>query len=561
MATTVLIYLAGSDAVPSADALGGFAHHFERSCLLENNGNQVSEAATIATGMLAINHELSTRKALAFDPLRLRPVCTTDSIYPWIWDLASSSGLRSAVVAWPGILDAADSPTPMVTELALIGKPNEAGEWPLFNCSVSSGVSSDAIASARVTPEGLDATLLPDPSLWKAQPDQNVNPTGLLMARSLSTLGALEVLAGDGLDLAVIGFSVPGSPEHATALGTHLLDLVLDRLPAILGSDLELLIVSSNRDACNITLAGSRPCKIPENFRIHVQDAAPTMLGMLGLEPPTLMRGHNMLLPTTSMSSELIFEVPQVTKNTDLDRLVEAFEAGELAALPDELNKELQSFARRKLGLRVVIGFQQRDFNYALKNAELIVRLHPVEQTLWTAAYAANRIGDLDRAGELSRRLLEAFPGTPAALLSSLLGSNSIPLEHKRVIIDSIEPASLTGATMRSLWGRTAILTERVDDGIEVLTRLIQERRHFPIDRFVLASAFHNRGDHQDALRVLGQLGSKPRADIEMRLLRGSILFSLNQHDACRELTEATLIHYPHEKRAMAIIRKLDQTN
>ena len=150
--------------------------------------------------------------------------------------------------------------------------------------------------------------------------------------------------------------------------------------------------------------------------------------------------------------------------------------------------------------------------------------------------------------------------GTPAALLSSLLGSNSIPLEHQRVIIDSVEPASLTAATMRSLWGRTAILTERVDDGIEVLTRLIQERRHFPIDRFVLASALHKRDDHQGALRVLGQLGSKPRADLEMRLLRASILYSLDQHDACRELTEATLAHYPHEKRAMALIRKLDQT-
>ena len=560
MATTVLIYLAGSDAVPSAGALSGFAHHFERSCLVENNGNHVSEAVTIATGMLAINHELSTRKTLAFDPLRLRPVCTTDSPHPWIWDLASNTGLRCAMVAWPGILDASDSPTPMVTELALVGQPNQAGEWPLFNCSVSPEVPVDAIASARVTAEGVDATLLPDPSLWKAPPGQNDNPTRLFMTRSLGTLGALEVLAGDGLDLAVIGFSVPGSPEQSTKLGTHLLDLALERLPAILGSDLELLIVSSNRDACNITLAGSRPCRVPENFRVHVQDAAPTVLGMLGLEPPKLMRGHNLLLPTTSMSSELIFEVPEVTKSSDLDRLVEAFEAGELAALPEERSKELQGFARRKLGLQVVFGFQQRDFNYALKSAELLVRLHPVEQTLWTAAYAANRVGDLDRAGELSRRLLEAFPGTPAALLSSLLGSNSIPLEHQRVIIDSVEPASLTAATMRSLWGRTAILTERVHDGIEVLTRLIQERRHFPIDRFVLASALHKRDDHQGALRVLGQLGSKPRADLEMRLLRASILYSLDQHDACRELTEATLAHYPHEKRAMALIRKLDQT-
>ena len=562
MATTVLIYLTGSHAAPSADALAGCSTRLERGCWLEDNGNYVTEAATIGTGMLAIKHEVSMRKALAFDPLRLRPTCTTDSIYPWIWDLATSAGLRTAVVGWPGILDVNDSPSPMVSELALIGQTSDSGDRPVPSCSVSPGVSPEAIASARITPEKVDPAVLPDRSLWVEKPDgadeDAVDPVRFFMARAISTIAALEVLAEKGLDLAVISLGVPGTPEQSSALGTHLLDLALDRLPSILGPDLEFMIISSNRTVCRFTLAVNRSLEIPENFRLRIQDSAPTILGLLGLERPQQMRGHNLLHPNESASSDLKFESPPVGSHSDLDRLVEAFEAGELAALPEDQNQELQHFARRKLSQRVVFGIRHRDFKYVLENGELLVRLHPVQQTLWTVAYAANRVGDLGRSGEISRRLLEEFPGTPEAILSGLLSSDSIPIAHQRVIVDSIQPEDLTAATMRSLWGRTAIGTDRVDDGIEVLNSLIKEGRHFPIDRFILAMTLHARGDYQDAMRALARLGSMPGADIKMQLLRASILLGLGDHEASRTLLEMILVRFPHEKRAVSMLKKLD---
>ena len=125
MTTTVFIYLTGSDASPSADALKGYAHHLTQPILCEVNGNYVVEATTIGTGMLGIDHGISMRKALSFDPLRLHPLRTTDCDYPWVWDLATSSGLRAAVFGWPGILDASDSPTPMVSERAMLEKPDQ----------------------------------------------------------------------------------------------------------------------------------------------------------------------------------------------------------------------------------------------------------------------------------------------------------------------------------------------------------------------------------------------------------------------------------------------------
>lgn len=562
MPTTVLVYLTGSDATPSADTLKGCSHRLERPCLFDVSGNFVTKATTIGTGMPGIDHGMSMRKTLSFDPICLRPVRSTDCGYPLIWDQATSAGLRCAVVGWPGIIDVSDSPTPMVSEQALLGNPDEQGHWPLMDGSVSPGVSSEAIASVRVDPAHVDPALLPDQSSWALDPkqaDEALKVTVSSFARILSTLAALEVVAAEGLDLAIISIGVQAPLQFQNQLGTHVLDIVLDRLPSILGPDLELMIISDARGSGMLTLAGNRSFEIAPNIRVLAQDFTPTMLGMIGLEPSAHMAGRNVLLSEDPASSDPTFVQYFPHTNSNLQRLVEAFEGDELADLPVDQLKELQQYGIQNLQLKVVLGFQKRDFKYALSNAELLVRLSPDQETLWAIAYSSNRVGDFERAGEISRRLLEEFPGTPAALLSSLLSSSSISIEHQLNIINSIEPSALTSATMRSLWGRTAIVTGRIDDGIAVLTRLVDERRHFPADRIMLASIFHKQGKDESALRALGNIGRKPKADLNIRLLRANILFDLGRFQACRALVETTLVHFPLESRARVLLERLDK--
>ena len=519
---------------------------------------------SIATGMPHSAHGLDGRLVLESDPLRLRARRFDDVPFPWVWDLVREAGRSTVVIGWPGINRAEGSHTPMVCGPALYGRPSDDGTWPLATPLVSSPDIRDALAAARIAPATVDLdTLIGDTD--SGSPDGNESSRNDLalngmVARLMSALRMLEHFWTAKLDLAVLSLRLPLNARTPSVLRRRLLDFVLAEIRGMMGAETTVVMVGKRAQHLALridTPATGAPEVSLDGAVCAATDIAPTLLALLDVPAPSHMIGRNLLDPGSRPEQRFELTASAPEQRSDIEHLVDCLEGSEGEALSEKRRTHLLRYGITHLRRMHRSSLLRIDFKSALKQAQLLVRLTSNPMSLWHVAFAASRSGGNELALETIRTLLAEHEGTPQAVLSVFLTSTSPSGDESRMILDSIDPNDLVEPTMLVVWARVATTHGRVDEGVEILSRMHERGRIFPMERALLTSALLGRGEVERALTALGPLGQAPNAPLNAKILRAKVFLAAGRNEDARMQANQIIAQAPHHPEAQKILDQL----
>ena len=389
-----------------------------------------------------------------------------------------------------------------------------------------------------------------------------MNVARLAMARARSAGRVFGILAPTGAGLAAASVSLPLNNGNARDVGGAVLGGLIEDALQVVGNDATVVATSMRGHMGRITILSDKDARLEdiERKQARLIDVAPSMLALMDIATSDHMRGINLLDPIGANSPT--FDLPEVSSETRSDSaiLVEAVESGELDQLPEQRRLKLVRFLRKRLEDEWLEARTQLDFRKGTAVASLLVRFEQTQANLWRLAFACHQSGDRAAASDATTRLLEAHPGSPPALLSAVLTSDSASSEELLAIVTSIDPADLKLPSVRSVWGRSAIKAGMVDEGLEVLEDLIAKGNPLLLDRVVAANALRTKGDQEKALAVLGPVGRSATAPLQWRLLRARLLLQNGNVDEAKRTCESILESFPQEARATEILERCDSS-
>jgi hypothetical protein len=461
-------------------------------------------------------------------------------------------------------MQAHGSQVPMVSAPALALGPSESNSWPLSSLLVSPESVRAEVAAARVgSPEIPDEELLSLPGFDTCdESDENTQPVleaaraGL--AKAKSTGRALQVLASDGVDFAAVGISIAVNDERAHAVGSVVLDILVESVLESMGPD-TLIITTSLRGRIGqlaLLLPQDGLAEVGDEKEVLLLDVAPTCLSLLGVDCPDHVAGRSLF--ESPMQSTQTISMPDEAEDhpSESRTLINAMEEGEFKKLPNQRKRTLVRFLKQRLLDKWNKARMKLDFKSAARTAELMVRFEASQINLWRRAFACQHSGDSDGASKAVQSLLELYPGSPVALLSAALMSESASTEELRTIVDAIDPSTLNLPSVRSTWGRTAIKAGRIDEGLDVLEKIIDTGSPLLMDRVVAASVMRSKGDDARALELLGPVGSGETSPLNWRILRARLLVANGRKEEACSIARSILAAFPLESRAKEILEK-----
>ena len=521
-------------------------------------------AVSIATGMPHSAHGIDLPRVLDRDPIRLRARRFDDVPFPWLWDIARAAGRSTVVIGWPGFIRAEGSDTPMVCRPAFHGSPSEDGAWPLATPLVSPPDIRDAMAAARIAPDTVDLGAFFDESDLESMDDSESTPDKRslqrVVASLMSALRMLKHFCSADLDLAVLAPRLSVGARVPSVVRRRLLDLMLDEIRGMMGVETTVVMVCKRGQLSVLrvdTPVTGGPDVTHDQSVGSTIDIAPTILGLVDVPAPAHMDGRNLLDPTSRREPRFELSASAPDSLSDIEQLVDLLDEVEEDALSEKRRAHLVRHAITQLHRLHRSSLARIDYRSALKQARLLARLTPDALSLWHVAFAARKSGDDALVLETTRTLLSEHAGTPQAVLSIFLSPTPPGDEESRVILDSIDPNQLVVPSMRGVWARMAIAHDRVDEGVEILSRLHERRSALPVDRVLLASVLLGRDEADRALSVLGLLGQSPQAPLKAKILRAKALLAVGRHDEARMQANQIIAQVPHHPGAQRILKQL----
>jgi hypothetical protein len=544
-----VIHVNRSLAEPSGEALAGFSNVLRIPLDGSSGSSRVPVAAMLASGVPTSISGVELSMVLESEPVfHVRPRTVSDCTVPWVWDVVTQAGLKASVVGWPGFDVVAGSSARMVSSAGLHDFSRDSFPWPLATPFVEPPCRRDAVAASRVSIPMLD--LAAHRTALDTMPPavSGSNQTRLSLALTLSTLGAVDALASDGTDLAMI--SLPSAPGP---LMTYMLDRTVRHLVERLGPDACLMIVSNQMGAGKLLAAGRFEHSVGPSTRGTFLDIAPTILSRLGVAVPEHFVGSDLLQGGSEEFPRLVTKTDEDVVGSEIDRLIDVLQSDDASSMHPQRRRALRRFTIRMLESKRLQAHWSRGFKQSIGWCTRLVDLDPSARNLWNLAFACDRANDEEGVRAASQRLLEEHPGSSEALLSAALIDPDAQHVQLTQILDAIDPASLGSPSMRGVWGRLSIRIGAFEVGIPVLKALVDQRVALPIDRFQLVRAWVQQGAFDQAATYLGSIGTAPRGALGWRLLRARVLLHSGREEEAQALAEAILDSYPMEPGATQI--------
>ena len=554
MTPVVLIQVEQPSIDPSPDVLRGFSSVARLDLACDRGASVIAKSAIIASGLPTSTTGVDLPMVLEDEPLRLRPRHASDGRIPWVWEQAARTGLRTAVVGWPGLTTVSGADARMVSRHAFHQRFSSSGRWPLAGPFVNPPGLRDDVAAAQVSVHDLDdgpwRDLLDDLSS-----EQMVRRARLAIANGLSALAAMELMIRGGVDLAVHALFFPWADSELRPVAHRLLDMSIRRILPSTGDDVTLLCVSGLIGSPRVVIADRSMERPPVTTgSADLLDLTPTILARLGIDPPDGMTGGDLLSRSSTEGARFDLRAPEQPEETDLDRLVDLLCSNDGPAPGSRGRNVLHRYAVVMLHAKRVQAYRVRDFLLCRHWLERLVRLDSSAGNHWELAFACNRLGDVEGVTRSARHLLEHHPGTPEALLSAALEqrdrANSGQLE---IILGSIEPGSFRSPSLAGFWARMSLQVGNRKAGVEVLVTLVRKGLALPVDRFALVSALMTDGEHEQAERYLGLVGSGSHGPLKWRILRARVLLRNGRLDEALDITNRILDSHPMERNAVEI--------